>query len=244
MALLATPGSPAHRDLRKGLDLQGGLEVVLQAEPKPPHRLTPGDLDRSVAVMRERIDKIGVAEPELRKQGTNQIVIQLPAVHDPDQAARIVGQTAQLELYDLESSLAPPSIDAAGNPVAHARLYDLLARVQSGQRGKPSAYWLFATRTKRLVAGPAVSETSLRQSVAGSGTSASRIPCKWTTCVRDVSETSPRPGARYEVLTTPGDRTVVTCSLDTGAGLPRGPHRAGRTTSSSTSPAPTRPCHR
>ena len=67
--------------------------------------------------MRQRIDKLGVAEPELRKQGTNQIVIQLPAVHDPDQAARIVGQTAQLELYDLESSLAPPSIDPAGNPV-------------------------------------------------------------------------------------------------------------------------------
>src|SRR5262245_63158506 len=141
VALLAAPGSPFHRDLHKGLDLQGGLEVVLEARAKNGHHPTAADLDRSVAVMRERIDKLGVAEPELRKQGSDQIVIQLPAVHDPDEAAAIIGKTAQLELYDLESSLAGPSIDAAGNPVASARLHDLLARVDSGQRGKPSAYW-------------------------------------------------------------------------------------------------------
>src|SRR5262245_51653906 len=143
VALLAVPGSPFHHELRRGLDLQGGLEVVLEARPKPGHKLAAEDLDRSVTVMRERIDKLGVSEPELRKQGTNQIVIQLPTVHDPDRAAAIVGQTAQLELYDLESSLAPPSLDAAERPVAFPRLYDLLARVQSGQTGKPSAYWLF-----------------------------------------------------------------------------------------------------
>ena len=104
--------------------------------------------------MRERIDKLGVSEPELRKQGKNQIVIQLPDVHDPDEAAAIIGQTAQLELYDLESSLVPPSIDAAQNPVAHARLYDLLARVQSGQTGKPSAYWLFERADETARRGP------------------------------------------------------------------------------------------
>ena len=110
VALLAVPGSPLHHELRKGLDLQGGLEVVLEAKPKDGHRPTAEDLDRSIAVMRERIDKLGVSEPELRKQGSNQIVIQLPAVHDPDEAAAIVGKTAQLELYDLEPSLpARPS---------------------------------------------------------------------------------------------------------------------------------------
>src|SRR5262245_12262954 len=140
--------------------------------------------------MRERIDKLGVSEPELRKQGANQIVIQLPAVHDPDRAAEIVGQTAQLELYDLESSLAGPSLDAVGRPVAFTRMYDLLARVQSGQTGTPSQYWLFRTRTKRLIAGPVDSRAELPR----------------------------RTGS--EVLTTPAGRVVVTCSEETASGCP------------------------
>src|SRR5262245_40089872 len=188
VALLAAPGSPFHRDLHKGLDLQGGLEVVLEARAKNGHHPTAADLDRSIAVMRERIDKLGVSEPELRKQGANQIVIQLPAVHDPDRAAAIVGQTAQLELYDLESSLAAPSLDPLGRPVAFTSLYALLERAQSGQTGKPSQYWLFRTRTKRLAAGPTVSERSLRQDVAERETGAGQTPCKSPPCLRENSD--------------------------------------------------------
>ena len=58
--------------------------------------------------MRNRVDKLGVSEPVITKQGTNQIVIELPAVHNVDQAAAIIGQTAQLELYDLTPSLCAP----------------------------------------------------------------------------------------------------------------------------------------
>jgi preprotein translocase subunit SecD len=67
--LLAFPGSPVHHPLRQGLDLQGGLEVVLQAEPPRGHTLTPDDLNRSIEIMRNRVDKLGVSEPEIRKQG-------------------------------------------------------------------------------------------------------------------------------------------------------------------------------
>ena len=63
--------------------------------------------------MRNRVDKLGVSEPEIRKQGSNQIVIQLPAVHDVNQAAAIIGQTAQLELYDLET-VARAAVDRRG----------------------------------------------------------------------------------------------------------------------------------
>jgi preprotein translocase subunit SecD len=77
---LAIPSSPFHRDVKKGLDLQGGLEVVLEAQAPPGHKLTAVDLDRSVQIMRNRIDKLGVSSPEIRKQGSNQIVIQLAGI--------------------------------------------------------------------------------------------------------------------------------------------------------------------
>src|SRR6188508_3241195 len=105
VALLGVPGSPAHKKTRLGLDLQGGLEVVLQAVPPKGQKVTQQGLDNAVSIMRQRVDKLGVAEPEIRKQGNDQIVIELAGVHDPAKAASIIGKTAQLELYDLETSV-------------------------------------------------------------------------------------------------------------------------------------------
>ncbi len=154
VALLAVPSSPFHKSLRKGLDLQGGLEVVLQAAPAKGQVVTPAAMNNSVSIMRNRIDKLGVSEPVVTKQGANQIVIELPAVHNINQAAQIIGKTAVLELYDLTPSLLPPSIDSSQNPVPITKLYTLLARVQSGQTGTPTAFYLFRVKGKRLIAGP------------------------------------------------------------------------------------------
>ena len=87
VALLAVPGSPLEQRPTLGLDLQGGLEVTLQAVPPKDRKLTKEDLDRSVSIMRSRVDKLGVAEPEIRTQGSDQISIQLPGVKDPAAAA-------------------------------------------------------------------------------------------------------------------------------------------------------------
>src|SRR6188768_4347087 len=120
VALLAIPGSPIQQKPTLGLDLQGGLEVTLQAVPPRDRKLTKEDLDRSVDIMRNRVDKLGVTEPEIRTQGNDQIVIQLPGVSDPEAAAEIIGTTAQLELYDLEASLAGASVSVRGFPVENA----------------------------------------------------------------------------------------------------------------------------
>src|SRR6185503_2707439 len=144
VALLAIPGSPIEQRPTLGLDLQGGLEVTLQAVPPKDRKLTKEDLDRSVSIMRSRVDKLGVAEPEIRTQGSDQISIQLPGVKDPAAAAGIIGKTAQLELFDLERDLVSPSIDArTRQPIATPKLYDLLAGQQAladkGQEARPRA---------------------------------------------------------------------------------------------------------
>ena len=152
VGLLAIPGSPVHRGATLGLDLQGGLEVVLEAVPPKGHTLTKEDLDRSVDIMRNRIDKLGVSEPEIRKQGSNQIVIQLAGVTDPEKAAALIGKTAQLELFDLEQDLTGPSVGAQG-PVATRRLFDLLGGKSGSAPENASAYYLFG-KGGRLLEGP------------------------------------------------------------------------------------------
>jgi SecD/SecF fusion protein len=159
VALLAIPGSPFHKGATLGLDLQGGLEVVLEAVPPKGHTLTDEDLDRSVDIMRNRIDKLGVSEPEIRKQGDNQIVIQLAGVTDPEKAAALIGKTAQLELYDLEQDLTGPSIGAQG-AVPTRRIYDLLGGKNGTAPDNASEYYLF-NKGGRLLEGPAQTREAL-----------------------------------------------------------------------------------
>ncbi|MGZ4395431.1 MAG: protein translocase subunit SecD, partial [Gaiellaceae bacterium] len=182
VALLAIPGSPVHRKARLGLDLQGGLEVVLKAVPPKGKQLTSSDVDRSIGIMRNRIDKLGVSEPEIRKQGSNQIVIELAGVRNPQAAAAIIGKTAQLQFYDLENDLVPPSIDAQGFPVATSSLYALLSRVQSTTGRNPEGWYVF-NRLHKQVVGPVDTKEQALKRYGGTlpkGYSLFAVPTKTT----------------------------------------------------------------
>ncbi len=164
VGLIGWPGSPVQDKATLGLDLQGGLQVTLKAVPPKGRPLEKSDLDRSVSIMRSRVDKLGVAEPEIRTQGDDQIVIDLPGIRDPAAAAKIIGKTAALELYDLQQNLVPPSIDASLQPVARDSVFDLLAGQQAlATKGAPDTWYLFDTQ-KKVVAGPvATKEAALRK---------------------------------------------------------------------------------
>ncbi|HEX2273654.1 MAG TPA: protein translocase subunit SecD [Acidimicrobiales bacterium] len=88
-ALAATVASGESPQL--GLDLQGGASVVL--EPKTD--VSSGVLDQAIEIIRSRVDGLGVAEPDISRQGDS-IIVQLPGVRNTDRALQIVGQTAQL----------------------------------------------------------------------------------------------------------------------------------------------------
>ena len=168
VALLAFPSSPAHKKVTLGLDLQGGLEVVLKAVPPPGKTCDSACMDRSVSIMRSRIDKLGVSEPEIRKQGKDQIVIQLAGVHDVNKAAQIIGTTAQLQFYDFEVDTVGPSNDGAHHAIANGSLYDLLSKVKADTKKGASSYYLFNAK-KKPVAGPEATRERLLNATLPSG---------------------------------------------------------------------------
>jgi preprotein translocase subunit SecD len=90
-ALAATIASGNKPQL--GLDLQGGISVVLA--PAGTKNVSGDTLDVAVDIIRSRVDALGVAEPEISRQG-GLIVIDLPGVKDRDKAAKLVGKTAEL----------------------------------------------------------------------------------------------------------------------------------------------------
>jgi len=196
VVLLAIPASPIHKKTTLGLDLQGGLEVTLKAIPPKGQSLQKSDLDRSVTIMRNRVDKLGVAEPLITKQGSNQIAIQLPGVKDPEAAAQVIGKTAQLEFYDLEADLVPPSIDINKNPIAKASLYDLLSGQQSLVKSSSDSWYVFDAN-KKLVVGPVP-------------TKAAALGAK---ALRSHGGTLPKG---WKVFGVPAGTVVVSCGVEDG----------------------------
>jgi SecD/SecF fusion protein len=95
---------------RLGLDLKGGVELVYQGLPtKQQPVVTQDALQRAVDIMRQRVDQLGVSEPEIQRSGTNQITVGLPAVTDFARAEKQVGTTAQLSFYDWEANVLTPN---------------------------------------------------------------------------------------------------------------------------------------
>ena len=86
-----------------GLDLQGGVSVVLS----PVGNYKADAVDVAVDVIRNRVDSLGVAEPEISRQG-NDIVVDLPGVKDRCKAERLVGQTAELRFRPVLIAGLPP----------------------------------------------------------------------------------------------------------------------------------------
>src|SRR5216684_28601 len=220
--LLAVPGTPVHKKPTLGLDLRGGLEVVLKAVPPKGHVLTPADLDRSVSIMQNRINGLGVSEPEIRKQGKDQIVIQLAGVHDAAKAAALIGKTAQLMLFDFENDLTGPSKDLNGNPIATPSLYELLKQIQAqAAKGTPEAYYLFHTKTAKVA-------TTKKTKVNGKTVIK---PATKTVAKHSLVQTSSNPAdtlekllkpfggkvpANDEVLKVPAHTIVLSCQATTG----------------------------
>jgi SecD/SecF fusion protein len=86
------------RAIKLGLDLQGGMYLLLEVDKS---KLGPAEaknaVDQAMQIIRNRIDQFGVAEPTIQKQGDNRILVQLPGLLDQGRAKELIGQTALLE---------------------------------------------------------------------------------------------------------------------------------------------------
>ncbi|MDX2160549.1 MAG: protein translocase subunit SecD [bacterium] len=83
-----------------GLDLVGGLRVLLQAE-LPPGSFTVQDLQQTANNVARRVNALGVTEPTVQLQGADRLLVELPNVTDPDAAVNLIQQTALLEFIEM-----------------------------------------------------------------------------------------------------------------------------------------------
>ena len=99
----------AAKPTRLGLDLKGGVELIYQAKPTAQSKVNTESLERAINIMRSRVDKIGVSQPEIQRSGKDEIDVALPGEHNIKHAEETVGTTAQLNFYDWETNVIGPS---------------------------------------------------------------------------------------------------------------------------------------
>jgi SecD/SecF fusion protein len=162
----------AAKPTRLGLDLKGGVSLIYQAKPTKQSKVTSDAIDRSLDIMRKRVDQLGVAEPQIQRSGADQIDVSLPDVKNADEAARQVGTTAQMYFYDWEANVlganckpAPGDQNVTGGPSAGnaqfaLSLFDAVTRAakcprtDTGKESSGDKLYLVDQKAKKIQAGP------------------------------------------------------------------------------------------
>ncbi|CAN5592177.1 protein translocase subunit SecD [soil metagenome] len=100
---------PVSEATQLGLDLEGGVSVQLEGSQTGNEEVTREEMQRASEVIRQRVDSLGVTEPELQLQGQDQLIVNIPGITNSDRAVELIGRTAQLGFYPVLA--AEPSLD-------------------------------------------------------------------------------------------------------------------------------------
>jgi protein-export membrane protein SecD len=127
----------AQRDiaLRLGLDLQGGLKVLLAADPQEGQEFEASSMETARRIVENRVNGLGLAEPVVQAQGERRIIVELPGIDNPEQAVETIKGTALLEFVDagfnpvmpgtvLTTTLGGPEAAAEGEIAETASITD------------------------------------------------------------------------------------------------------------------------
>jgi len=93
--------------IRLGLDLQGGLQVLLEADVPEDQVIEPEAIDTARQIIDRRVNAIGVTEPLVQVEGSRRVLVELPGIEDPQEALSLIQETALLEFVDTGDSPLP-----------------------------------------------------------------------------------------------------------------------------------------
>lgn len=136
--------------LNLGLDLRGGVYVLLEAREVGDSQDAQDALQRAITIIRNRVDEFGVAEPEIRQEGDNRILIELPGIDDHARAMEIIGRTAQLNFVGPDGEVILTGTELKNAYVSR----DQLGRPAVSLEFDPEGSKKFAEATEKFLRQP------------------------------------------------------------------------------------------
>src|SRR5215207_6938461 len=122
---------PVEQATRLGLDLEGGVSANLQGYKTNDEDVTREEMDVAQEVIRQRVDSLGVTEPEIQLQGQDQLVANIPGITDTDRAIEVIGRTAQLGFYEVLAN-------SGGQPVPQEEVDETKDNLRDELEGDPA----------------------------------------------------------------------------------------------------------
>lgn len=113
--------NPISSSIKQGLDLQGGVFVVYEAQTDATGEELKSIIDQTIEVFRKRIDGMGLTEPVIVKEGDNRIRIELPGVKNASEALQAIGKTAQLKFIKEDKTVVVTGKDVKKSDVVFDR---------------------------------------------------------------------------------------------------------------------------
>jgi len=110
--------------------------LLFALDEQETKRIRDWAISQALETIRNRIDKFGVAEPIIQKQGENELVIQLPGLKDPERAIELIGKTAVLEFRLVDESVSPFTAEAQGPPPGSEVIYQQSVDKETGAMSK------------------------------------------------------------------------------------------------------------
>ncbi|MBI5236800.1 MAG: protein translocase subunit SecD [Deltaproteobacteria bacterium] len=129
-------------------------KIVYGISDSESKRIKEWALSQALETIRNRIDKFGVAEPIIQKQGESEITIQLPGLKEPERAIQLIGKTAVLEFRLLDESMDPYKAASSGGPLDS----DVLYQTRKDKRTGASEKSPFLVKKEILLGGDALSD--------------------------------------------------------------------------------------
>lgn len=140
--------TPLGEKITQGLDIQGGVSVVMTASKPNDEPITSEEMQQATTTVQNRVNSLGASEATVQQQGSTSILVQIPGATDPEQALETIGRTGLLEfvnLYDITDVDALNAINAG----------------QENVKLKPGSYKAFLT-------GDSIKNTSIGKEAQGS----------------------------------------------------------------------------
>lgn len=153
IALFSLVYVPLFNDMKFGLDLKGGFEVLYQVKRSDGKKLTTNDMNSTYDVLKRNVDSLGVSEPEITMEGTDRIRVKLAGVTDIKGARKALSNVANISFRDTNDKLLMDSSVIKG------------ARLSYDESGKPAISLQVADKEKFLEATTEVSQKESGENV-------------------------------------------------------------------------------
>ncbi|MDO5044167.1 MAG: protein translocase subunit SecD [Coriobacteriia bacterium] len=145
LVLCAVAFTPIGEKITQGLDLQGGVSVIMSASKPDGSEVSAEEMSQATAIVENRVNSLGASEATVQKSGATSILVQIPGATNPEEALETIGRTGFLEFVDIDVinalNVGTPNLELKQGTYEAFMTGGNIENVSIGQESQGSPYY-------------------------------------------------------------------------------------------------------